>query len=217
VPDLTVKDPDLLSHVLDRMSAAAVQRHSAKVESLLSHRSTRVRISCANALGRAGIGALALRERLGRERSPVVLAEICDSLAIVRDEASLPQLRRLAKSHRSQIVRSYALMAIGDVAKRASVAYLTRMRARDPNRRVRAAVDCVLLALGAEGALSAVLKDLEARDPLIRASVANLLSHYAPRRNRRDLVACLRQVAESEEFAGVKASLEEAIRTLSPK
>jgi HEAT repeat protein len=152
---------------------------------------------------------------LARERNVLVLTEICDSLALLRDERSLQQLRRLAEEHKSPLVRSYALMAIADISGEKSIPYLKERRRRDRSRRIRATLDCTLFAKGADEVLSDLLGDLRSPDFKVRNLVANLLYHYAPRRRRSDILAALREAAANEPFQGVRGDMERAIEELS--
>jgi HEAT repeat protein len=207
--------PDELANRLESMKPAEIRRLGDEVQSLLQHRAVLVRRAAAEALGRAQVGATALRKRLRGERNVVVSAEIMESLARLRDRESLPQLYRLAEKHPASLVRSYAFLAVADILGKKAIPYLAEKRRRERNRYVRAALDTALFAKGTDKALPDLLKDLNSRDFRVRALVANLLYFYAPARHRTVLVEALREALERETVAGVHGDIERAIGELS--
>ena len=211
----TTTSSDELTNRLQEMAPARIRRQSEEVKPLLAHRNQLVRWAAAEALGRAGLGAAELRERLGAERNEVVLAEITESLASLKDEASLPRLRSLAEEHPSALVRSYALLAIADISGKEALPYLRDRLARERSRRVKASLRCALFAKGADEVLPDLLKDLRSNDFKVRRSVANLLHHYAPRRQRPVILAALREAADRETQPGARGDLERAVEELS--
>lgn len=212
---LETSSSDELTNRLQEMTPARVRRQAEEVKALLAHRNQLVRWAAAAALGRAGLGAPELRERLGRERTEIVLAEIAEALASLKDESSLPGLRSLAEEHSSTLVRNYALLAIADISGKEALPYLRDRLVRERSRRVRAFLRCALFAKGAGEVLPDLLKDLRSSDLKIRRGVANLLYHYAPRRQRPVILAALREAADRETLPGARADLERAVEELS--
>jgi HEAT repeat protein len=207
--------PDELANRLEAMKPSELRRTKEWVVSLLHHKHVIVRWAAAQALGRARIGAEALRSGLGKERNELVLTEITESLASFRDDQSLPQLRDLAEGHPSPIVRSYACMAVADIARKGSVPYLQDRFKRERSSYVKAALSCVLLAQGVGDALVQVVKYLESKNIKIRRLAANLLFHYAPRKGRHILLTVLREVLSQETDHGAYGDIERAIKELS--
>lgn len=212
---LNTSSSDELTNRLQEMAPARIRKQAEEVKPLLAHRNQLVRWAAAEALGRAGLGADELRERLGTERNELVLSEIAESLASLKDEASLPRLRSLAEEHSSTLVRNYALLAIADISGKEALPYLRDRLARERSRRVKAFLRCALFAKGAGEVLPGLLKDLRSNDPRVRRGVANLLYHYAPRRQRPVLLAALREAADRETQPGARGDLERAIAELS--
>jgi HEAT repeat protein len=212
---LNTSSSDELTNRLQKMTPARIRKQAEEVKPLLAHRSQLVRWAAAEALGRAGLGADELRERLGTERNELVLTEIAESLASLKDEASLPRLRSLAEEHSSALVRNYALLAIADISSKEALPYLRDRLVRERSRRVKAFLRCALFAKGAGEVLPDLLKDLRSNDPRVRRGVANLLYHYAPRRQRPVLLAALREAAGRETHPGALGLLERAIEELS--
>jgi len=212
---LNTSSSDELTNRLQEMTPARIRKQSEEVKSLLAHRNQLVRWAAAAALGRARLGAPELRERLAKERTEIVLTEVAESLASLKDEASLPRLRSLAEEHSSTLVRNYALLAIADISGKEALPYLRDRLARERSRRVKASLRCALFAKGAGDVLPDLLKDLRSSDFKVRRGVANLLHHYAPRRQRPVLLAALREAADRETLPGARADLERAIEELS--
>jgi HEAT repeat protein len=206
---------DELVKWLEALKPAQVRRQAESVKPLLGHRSALVRWAIAQALGRAGIAGRELLARLRRERNTLVITEITESLAILGEKRSLPQLHSLAKEHRSPRVRSYAILAITDLEGRLAVPFLLERRARERNGRVKATLDCALFAKGAKGALPNLLEDLKSKKPRVLNLVVNLLYYYAPRRSRTLLLAALRDALARETLPGVRGDIERAILRLS--
>jgi HEAT repeat protein len=213
--DLRVRNPEELSKLLDQMTASAITRQANQIASSLNHSSALVRFSAAHALGRVGLKAPALRRRLAKERNPLVITELCDSLAVARDRAAAPLLRRLAATSRSALVRSYSLLAIADILGRDAVFYLKKRRQADRSWRVRATADGMLFVVGAKQSIDAVLQDLASNDSRARGWITNLLTHYAPKRRRRDLLAAVETAAESERVVVIAKEMKELARQLS--
>lgn len=211
----TSTSSDELTNRVQEMTPAQVRRQAEDVKSLLAHRNQLVRWAAAAALGRAGLGAPELRERLATERNEIVLTEIAEALASLRDEPSLPRLRSLAEEHSSPLVRNYALLAVADISGKEALPYLRDRLDRERSRRVKASLRCALFAKGAGDVLPDLLKDLRSNDFKVRRGVANLLYHYAPRRQRPVLLAALREAAGRETLPGARADLERAIEELS--
>ena len=207
--------PDELAKRLEAMRPSELRRKKEWVVSLLHHRSVIVRWAAAQALGRAQIGTEELRRALDKERNELVLTEITESLAIFRDDQSLPQLRGLAEGHPSPIVRSYSLMAIADISRRGSVPYLQERLRRERSTYVKAALSCVLVAQGVGDALNDVVKYLGSKNIKIRRLAANLLYHYAPRKGRHLLLTALREVLSRETNHGARGDIERAVKELS--
>ena len=212
---LNTSNSDELTNRLQKMGPARVRKQAEEVKPLLSHRNQLVRWAAAEALGRAGLGAAELRERLGAERNELVLAEIAESLVRLKDEASLPRLRSLAEEHSSTLVRNYALLAIADISGKEALPYLRERLVRERSRRLKAFLRSALFAKGADEVLPDLLKDLRSNDVRVRRGVANLLYHYAPRRQRPVLLAALQEAAERESHPGARGDLERAIEELS--
>lgn len=202
------------SRKLEALSARAVRLLEEDVAAALRDRSVMVRWAAAEALGRAGVGARALINRLHVDKNKLVLAEICDSLASTSAKNALPSLRGLAKASRSSLVRGSAALAIADLGKAPERRFLERLMSRDRSPRVRAVIACALLALGDHSQLDRIRRLLRLRDAAVRCSIANLLSASSPRRVRREVVEMLREANKGESRRGVRLDLEHAIEKL---
>ena len=210
-----MKNPDELTNHLEAMKPPEIRKDLAQVKHLLRHRSILVRRAAAEALGSAGLGAVALRERLSIERNAIVLTEVTESLAGMGDAKSLPRLRELAETHPSPLVRSYALLAIADIAGRDALPYLYARKEKELNRQVGATLVCALYARGGTDVLPQLLESLRSKDFKIRAIIANLLHFYAPRRKRQLVLAALQEALRREDIPGVRGDIERAIKELS--
>jgi HEAT repeat protein len=208
-------NPDELAQRVEAMRPSELRKRKECIVSLLQHRSVIVRWAAAQALGRSKSGAEELRHALAGERNVIVLAEIAESLADLRDEGSLPELRNLAEQHSSPIVRNYALMAVADISRKKSIPYLQERFRQERSSYVKAALSCVLLAQGAAGALDGVLKSLRSKSIKVRRLAVNLIYHYAPRKGRSLLLMTLRDVLSRETNHGARGDLERAVDELS--
>src|SRR5690349_10974690 len=92
----------------------------------LDSRSIIRRMEAVEGLERAGAGTVALRRALAREKHDVVLAMICEALMLADDKVSVRTLMRLARSHWSGLVRSYASWAVAVLRGPSSIPWLRK-------------------------------------------------------------------------------------------
>lgn len=201
---------------LETRNCRQVGREAATIIGFLGHRHWFVRMAAASALSDCGLGAEVLRTALKKEKNELVLAELCDAVAKVEDDASVPLLRRLAEGHRSYTVRSYAAVAIGAIAGRVELEFLRERRKRERSRRVLVNLDVVLFTLGVDEAFTALLRHLSSADIVVRVNLGFLLAYTRPRRRRAEIREALRQRLEKETVPSVREALEAALSALSP-
>jgi HEAT repeats len=215
MPVLGTATDDLVKY-LEELSPRRARSRATFVTSYLNHRSTLVRWAAALALGKASIGEESLLARLRREKSDLVLTEIIEALRSIPSRKSVSDFETLARQHRSPLVRGYAAMALADVLQKDARHFLTNRLAAENNRWVAAALRVLLLYLGSDSVYDGIVSDLESRQAEVRRLTANLLSHYRPRRRRREIVAQLETALQKEGDPGARGDLERAIATLSP-
>lgn len=215
MPLLENGSPAELGSKLSSLSAGQVKRYQSLVEASLLSRSVDVRKEAAKALGRARSGERALRQRLSEERNEIVLTDITESLAACRDTASVTLIQELIACHPSSLVRSYAALALGDILKEKSVAFLRDRLTHERSTRAKATMLCVLFVYGATDVLSTLLSTLRSKDSATRGGVANLLAHYAPKKKRKEIVLSLRNAAAIETKPGILGDIEKAIGVLA--
>lgn len=203
-----------MNHSLESLSPKEVKNKAGQIESLLANRSVLVRMEAAQALGRAGIGASALRERIRVEKNALVMTDLTEALVSAGDPESLNLLTELAEVHPSNLVRSYALMAVADLSRKDSLPFLRKRLQIEKGRRIRATLHVLLFVYGADDVRS-LIDLLRSRDPTVRGRVANLLAYYRPRRKRPEVIAAL-AAAQIEPNPGTRGGLEEAIEALGP-
>jgi len=197
------------------MKPRSVKEKAREVTGLLRHRSLLVRWGAAAALGRARIRHVELVEQLGRERNEIVIGEICDSLAAIGSERSVPALRRIAEKAPSQLARRYALYALADILGSRSLRYLRRRRLADRSRRVRATIDYLLFENGDFAAFERVKAHPSSRDVVIRRLTVNSLKAHTPSRMRHEVLKALREALATETARGARGDIEEALRVLA--
>ena len=202
---------------LSKLPPSRVRGNRAEVMLALASKYRLVRWEAVVALGRAGIGERELRQRLSKEKSEIVLAEVCDVLVNLGSTASLRVLRELASGHRSRIVRSYACLAVADLGGKKEIGFLQKRLAHDRSRKVQASLVCALLSLGQTGLLPRLEALLCRPEAAVRATIATLLTHYRPRRQRKVHVEMLQRTLESEERRGIRGDLLRAIAALTPR
>ena len=183
----------------------------------LQSRSPASRWEAVVALASRSEGETVLRKLLRTERNEVVLAEICDAMVNRGVRGSIPQLRRLATSSSSSLVRSYAGMAVADLGGQDEVRFLRRLLAKDRSRRLQASILCALLALGQEDLLPKLRPLLRSRDATVVRSIATLLRDYRPRRGRKVLVDIIHEAVSRETRPVVQQELRETLESLRPK
>jgi|CXWL01.1.fsa_nt_gi HEAT repeat protein len=206
-----------LSLTLETLRPREARRLQGELEDdWLGHRSVLVRWASAGALARAGVGAAALRARLAEERNTLVLTEICDALAALRDAPAIPLLRELCSTHGSPLVRHFAALALAEISSKECVPFLRGRFREERSRRMRARLACLLLYLGQEDYLPRLGHLLSGADVLLKRNVANLLRNWRPRRFRAQLNAILQRAMSDEEDRVARAELEQAIAALSP-
>lgn len=182
---------------------------------LLKRRSVLIRLEVVRALSRIGPGtAHALRSRALVERNEVVLSEIIEALEYFEDRASIEMLKNLASRHSSQLVRSYASVAAGEVLGHEAVPYLLEVMRSDNSPRVRASVAAYLAGKDYSEALGAVGRALQYKDVIARRRVANRLGSSAPEINRAKIISLLTNSLKYEPTPGGQEDLEDAIRAL---
>jgi hypothetical protein len=212
---LKPSNPDQLAKWLETVKPAEVHRQAESIKSLLDHRSVLVRWATAQTLGRSGVGGPELLKRLDHERNAIVITEITESLASLSEMQSLPKLQELAEKHSSPLVRTYAILAITDLAGKRAIPFLWERRSKERNSAVKATLDCALFVKGVVEILPDLLEDLKSRKPKVRNLVANLLYHYAPRRGRTLLLTALREALARETLPGIRGDIERAILRFS--
>ena len=205
---------DLLSSLYG-LNVAEILTRQASIEGLLNHREIEVRRAAAEALGIAGVGATALRERLTLEKNDLVLAEILDSLGALQDADSLPDIYRLASDHPSQLVRTFAVLALQEIEGADDLKKFLQTRLRlERSRRVQVAIAYVLVDRGDRNALEPLMLGLNSRDPIVRLRVASLIRQVPPRNFTKELRRGLQERLDREDVEG-RASLEQALEALS--
>lgn len=207
-------DTDTLLEWLEALAAERVAAKARTVERLLSHRSREVRSAAALALGRSDKASKVLRQRLSREPNELVLTDICEALSDLDDAAAVDPLSKLAREHKSQLVRRYALMALADISGMPALPFLEDRIARDRSRRVRATLSVLLLWMEAAAALPALIKGLKSKDIIVRRLIANLLSQYPPAVCRPEVLSALECAHRVEEVRGARIDLSEAVSFL---
>ncbi len=215
MPNIERASTGRLDQWLENLEARQIQGEARQIEALLGARSVSVRMEAARALGRAGIGAKAIRTRIKLEKNELVLTDLTEALLSARDMESLGLLQKLASTHRSQLVRSYSLMAFADLTRKKSTAFLRSCLAREKSRRVQATLLILLFVYGANDVLDDLLRALRSRDPVVRHKIVNMLRDYAPRRKRKEFLAGLRAAAEVETMAGIKQDMAATISALA--
>jgi HEAT repeat protein len=148
------------------------------------------------ALGCAGTGIEALRERLRSEPLDFVIAEICDALAAIGDSEVVPDLKRLAVEHPSELARTYAAKALMDIQGEGTREFLTGRLQDERSFRARSTLATLLLYLGVQACEERVLRALKAKDYIVRSRVIHLISEYfsdVPDRLRQEVSRLARQ------------------------
>lgn len=204
-----------LADQLDAMDAREVRRDWKAIARLLRHRSTFVRGAAARALEWGRVGASALTKALAQESNDLVITDLADALAAVRENRSLPRLRQIARSHRSSLARTYAVLAIAKIQGKDAIPFLLGRRKVERSPRALAAVAMALFQLGLKDALPDLLRRLSSRDYHVRCSIANMLADARPRRRRATILAALKRSLEVEPTVAARSSLERAVADLS--
>lgn len=171
-------------------------------------------MEAAKALGRAGVGARAIRDRIGVEKNELVLTDLTEALLSAGDLASVDLLKVLASTHGSALVRAYASMAVADLVEGDSLPFLRLRLKNEGSRRVKATLLGLLFVYGADDVLGELLRGLRSRDAAIRGKIANMLAYYLPRRKRREILSALDAAARIETTTGNRERLEAAIKAL---
>ena len=210
---MTSTSPEAIVRDIQAWSAARTIADRLELERLLEHRSPVVRSASALALARGTTrGERALITALPRERSELVLADICDAIAELGSSRALPQLRRLARTHRSQLARTYAVRAVARIAGRSALPFLLRLRSRDPSRRVRATIDVERACLRVPGAVVDLLRHLESADYIVRIRVVKgVMCREATSAERVAIVSAFRVSLKAEESLAVRGQLRSAL------
>ncbi len=174
-----------------------------------------VRGAAARALEWGRVGASELARALARESNYLVITDLADALAAVGEKRSLPRLRQIARSHRSSLARTYAILAIGKIQGKEAIPFLLGRRKAERSPRVQAALAQVLFQLGLKGALPDLLRRLSSRDYIVRCFIARGLADTRPIRQRATILAALRRSLEVETTVAGRDSLERAVEDLS--
>lgn len=194
------------------MSSSEIRKRADDILLLLRSRWPDVRIAAIEALGRAQMHGAELRQAATRETNEVALATLCDALMDLGDERSIPLLKRLARGHRSALVRRNATWAVSELLGKSSVAFLHSRERVETSVRVKAMIRAALVKNGDRRTLPALLKMLRSSDYIVRASVANFFAQNVPaRQHDRDLAAQhLRSALDVEETPPASEALAEA-------
>lgn len=161
------------------MTSRRVKRTLDHVSELLYHPSPLVRHAAAQALGTARVGVIALRGALKTESIDLVVAEICESLRVMRDKKSIGTLSSTAENNASSLARMFALTAAWDLDRIAAESMLQRRWAKDRSFRVRAVAGTLLFLQGFLPSEN-LLRFFRRRDHTVHCSIPTLLVDFGP-------------------------------------
>lgn len=209
------ESPELISELvrslLESNPAAAVPH----LRDLLKKRSPEMRLAAVGALGRIPSGEQALQEHLKNEKNELVLLELCELLGYARNVKSLPRMKSLAMTHKSSLVRSYAITAVADISGSAAAPFLRSLLEDCKSRRLRESIDFALILAGDWSRLESLLKGLFSGDWVLRYRVAHDLLEDVFLQRRDEILPVLQAALEREVLDATAEAMRDAIRALS--
>ncbi len=207
--------PELLPDSIHSLIKECPEQVVQHLREMLGKRSPEVRLAAVGALGRIPSGIASLREQLEIEKNELVLSEVCEILGYAKDDLSLPKLKALAADHKSSIVRSYAIIAVADIAGHNEAPFMRLLLKNCRSRRLRASLNFSLILAGDWARLESLLGGLVSRDYVVRYRVAHFLAEKVFREHRGVCIPALSDALEKEEIEGVAKAMRSAIAALS--
>jgi HEAT repeat protein len=150
-----------------------------------------------------------------RDRNEIVRVEGCEALAQIGDSAALKRLQRVLMKDESSLVRGYAAAAIGVLGGEDDLATLRRAASREHSSEALVGIYVGMASLGDGEGWRRIIGLLKSRRHRVRCAAARNVVPFVDKRNRRDVLGCLKNVLKNEPTRAVRSALRESIASIA--
>jgi len=151
------------------------------------------------------------------DKSYLVRADACDSLCFNSNPQVLVLLKKIVAKDRVGLVRSYAVMSIGDIAltinsdKQKLLLFLEQRLLVEKCKHTKISFFRTMYILGAEKYLRCLIEQLKNVRYQHRCATINALREVVTNENKSEIVEAFKELQKTEKTAAVKSSIERVL------